>query len=121
MLVVGVVLVRNEDVFVEQAIRNIAAFCDRIYAVDHLSTDLTPEILRRLASELDHLTTARSPSSPPTSSDVFRPAEVSPRPSAVPLAAERVRGRPTARSCFTAGPATLACRVSALVAASRNY
>ena len=57
MQVVGVVLVRNEDVFVEQAIRNIAAFCDRIYAVDHLSTDLTPEILRRLASELDHLTT----------------------------------------------------------------
>ncbi len=50
MQVVGVVLVRNEDVFVEQAIRNIAAFCDRIYAVDHLSTDLTPEILRRLAT-----------------------------------------------------------------------
>jgi hypothetical protein len=60
MEVVGVVLVRNEDVFVEQAIRNIAAFCDRIYAVDHLSTDRTPEILRRLASELDHLTVQRS-------------------------------------------------------------
>jgi hypothetical protein len=58
--VVGVVLVRNEDVFVEQAIRNIAAFCDRIYAVDHLSTDRTPEILRRLVSELDHFTVQRS-------------------------------------------------------------
>jgi hypothetical protein len=60
MRVVGVVLVRNEDVFVEQAIRNIAAFCDRIHAVDHLSTDGTPEILRRLARELDHLTVQRS-------------------------------------------------------------
>jgi hypothetical protein len=58
--VVGVVLVRNEDVFVEQAIRNVAAFCDRIYAVDHLSTDRTPGILRRLASELDHVTVRRS-------------------------------------------------------------
>jgi hypothetical protein len=58
--VVGVVLVRNEDVFVEQSIRNIAAFCDRIHTVDHLSTDRTPEILRRLASELEHLTTQRS-------------------------------------------------------------
>ena len=29
MQVVGIVLVRNEDVFVEQAIRNVAGFCDR--------------------------------------------------------------------------------------------
>jgi len=58
--VVGVVLVHNEDVFVEQAIRNIARFCDRIYAVDHLSSDRTPEILHRLASELDHLEVRRS-------------------------------------------------------------
>ena len=60
MQVVGVVLVHNEDVFVEQAIRNIATFCDRIYAVDHLSTDRTPEILSRLARELDHVTVERS-------------------------------------------------------------
>ena len=39
MQVVGIVLVSNEDVFVERAIRNMAAFCDRIYAVDHLSSD----------------------------------------------------------------------------------
>ena len=51
----GIVLVRNEDVFVEQAIRNVASFCDRIHAVDHVSTDGTWEILRALTRELEHL------------------------------------------------------------------
>lgn len=51
---------RNEDVFVEQAVRNVAAFCDRIHVVDHLSTDRTPELLRGLAVELDHVTVERS-------------------------------------------------------------
>ncbi len=60
MQVVGVVLVHNEDVFVEQAVRNVAAFCDRIHVVDHLSTDNTPEILAQLATELDHVTVVRS-------------------------------------------------------------
>ena len=60
MQVVGVVLVHNEDVFVEQAIRNIAAACDRVHIVDHVSTDGTSEILRRLGRELDHVTCVRS-------------------------------------------------------------
>ncbi len=60
MQVVGVVLVHNEDRFVEQAIRNVAAFCDRIFAFDHVSTDRTHEILVRLAKELDHLTVCRT-------------------------------------------------------------
>lgn len=55
MQIVGSVLVRNEDRFLERAIRNVAAFCDRIHAVDHSSTDATPDILRSLAGELDHL------------------------------------------------------------------
>ena len=50
--IVGIVLVRNEDVFLEQAIRNVAAFCDRIHAVDHVSTDGTWEVLRALDREL---------------------------------------------------------------------
>ena len=37
--IVGSVLVRNEDTFVEQAIRNVVAFCDRIHVVDHCSTE----------------------------------------------------------------------------------
>lgn len=60
MRIVGVLLVRNEDVFVERAIRNVAGVCDRIHAVDHLSTDSTREILRSLAVELDHLDVRRA-------------------------------------------------------------
>jgi glycosyl transferase family 2 len=58
--IVGIVLVRNEDLFVEQAVRNTAAFCDRIHAVDHVSTDGTWDVLRRLADEYDHLDVRRS-------------------------------------------------------------
>jgi hypothetical protein len=58
--IVGIVLVHNEDVFVEQAIRNVAEFCDRIHAVDHVSTDRTWEILRNLADEFDHLDARRA-------------------------------------------------------------
>jgi glycosyltransferase involved in cell wall biosynthesis len=53
--IVGSVLVRNEDRFVEQSIRNVAGFCDRIHAVDHVSSDGTWEILRSLATQFDHL------------------------------------------------------------------
>lgn len=61
--VVGSMCVRNEDIFVEQAIRNVAAFCDRILVVDHLSADGTPEILRQLAGEYDHLLVRREANS----------------------------------------------------------
>jgi Glycosyl transferase family 2 len=61
--IVGSVLVRNEDVYVERAIRNVAAFCDRIHVVDHLSSDRTWPILRSLAGELGHLDLHRSPKS----------------------------------------------------------
>jgi hypothetical protein len=50
--VVGVVLVRDEDLFVEQAVRNVSAFCDELLLFDHRSRDRTPEILARLADEL---------------------------------------------------------------------
>jgi hypothetical protein len=58
--VVGSTLVRNEDAFVEQAIRNAAAFCDWIHVVDHVSSDSTSEILRELAREYDHLDVRRA-------------------------------------------------------------
>jgi hypothetical protein len=58
--IVGSVLVRNEDLFVEQSIRNVSRFCDRIHAVDHVSRDRTWEILRSLATEFDHLEVRRA-------------------------------------------------------------
>jgi glycosyltransferase involved in cell wall biosynthesis len=58
--ILGIVLVRNEDVFVERAIRNVVAFCDRIHVVDHVSDDRTWDIVRSLARELDHVDARRS-------------------------------------------------------------
>ena len=59
MQVVGISLVRNEDRFVRRALLNVASFCDRIFVADHMSIDRTPEILRALALELDHLEVKR--------------------------------------------------------------
>jgi hypothetical protein len=52
--VVGVVLVRDEDLFVERAVRNVAGFCDELLLFDHRSRDRTPQILAQLADELPH-------------------------------------------------------------------
>jgi glycosyltransferase involved in cell wall biosynthesis len=49
--IVAIVLIRNEDLFIERVIRNVLDFCDRIYVADHRSTDGTPGIVRRLAAE----------------------------------------------------------------------
>jgi hypothetical protein len=58
--IVGVVLVRNEDLLVEHAIRSVTDFCDRIHALDHVSTDGTWDILRALEREYDHLDARRT-------------------------------------------------------------
>ena len=60
MQFVGSVLVRNEDVFLERAIRNAAGFCDRMHVLDHMSDDGTPAILHALADELGTLDVRRS-------------------------------------------------------------
>ena len=60
MQIVGIALVRNEELFVERAIRNVVAFCDRVYVVDHVSDDGTWEIVRSLAREFEHLDVRRS-------------------------------------------------------------
>lgn len=44
-------LLRDEDGFVERALRNVVDFCDEIIVCDHGSRDATPEILNRLAEE----------------------------------------------------------------------
>ncbi len=49
--IVGIGLFRDEDRFVERAIRNVLGFCDELILVDHRSRDETPAILRRLARE----------------------------------------------------------------------
>lgn len=49
--IVAIVLIRNEDLFIEPVIRNVLDFCDRIHVADHQSTDGTPAIVRQLAAE----------------------------------------------------------------------
>ena len=61
--IVGISLVRNEDLFVETALRNAAAFCDELHIADHGSTDHTTAIARSLAGESPkiHLHSIRHP------------------------------------------------------------
>lgn len=49
--ILGIVLVRNEDLYVRCAIRNIVAACDEVLVLDHQSKDRTPGILRELEAE----------------------------------------------------------------------
>ncbi len=49
--IVGIVLVRNEDRFVRQAVENSRSFCDEMMLVDNGSTDGTPAILESLAAK----------------------------------------------------------------------
>jgi hypothetical protein len=49
--IVGLTVVRDEDFYVEQAVRNVAGFCDEVIVLEHRSIDATPEILARLATE----------------------------------------------------------------------
>ncbi len=53
--IVGIVLVHNEDLNVERAVRNISAFCDCLILCDHESKDGTPAILERLARDFSHV------------------------------------------------------------------
>ncbi len=48
MKIVGILLAKNEERFVERAVRNALDFCDEFLAVDNGSTDRTPEILKSL-------------------------------------------------------------------------
>lgn len=50
-LILAIVLIRNEDLFIEIVLRNILEFCDLIYVADHHSTDGTAEVVRRLAAQ----------------------------------------------------------------------
>ena len=51
MKLAAVTTVRNECDIIEAFVRHNAAFFDRLYILDHRSTDTTPKILRELADE----------------------------------------------------------------------
>jgi hypothetical protein len=47
--IVGILLVRNEDIFFEQAVLNVLDFCDRVLIADNYSTDRTWDLARKLS------------------------------------------------------------------------
>ncbi len=49
--IIASVLIRNEDIYIERAIRNIVDFCDTIIIADHQSRDRTFEICQKLRDE----------------------------------------------------------------------
>ena len=72
MRIVGISLVRDEDRFVEHAVRNVFGFCDELILVDHRSKDRTPEILERLAAESPIPTTLHRVEDPSASHDLVK-------------------------------------------------
>ena len=51
MHLAAVSMVRSEWDIIESFVRHNATFFDRLYILDHRSTDTTPDILRRLADD----------------------------------------------------------------------
>ena len=52
--IVAMVLVHNEDLHVERAVKNIASFCDRLILCDHQSSDGTTAILEKMERMFPH-------------------------------------------------------------------
>jgi hypothetical protein len=71
--VVGISLVRDEDLFVEQALRNVLDFCDELVLVDHRSRDGTHAILAALAAEHPERVRLYEVDDPAASHDLIAP------------------------------------------------
>jgi glycosyltransferase involved in cell wall biosynthesis len=50
MRIIGICLVRNEDIHLDRAVANAREFCDRVLIADHQSDDRTPEIAEAWAA-----------------------------------------------------------------------
>lgn len=55
MQIIGLFLVKNEDIYIERAVLNVLEFCDRIFIDDNESTDDTHSILLRLAERYEKI------------------------------------------------------------------
>ena len=53
--IVGLLLVKNEDIHIQWVINNILDFCDHIMVLDNHSTEHTWEILEHLAGKTDKI------------------------------------------------------------------
>jgi len=71
--IIGIVLVRNENLFVSQAVTNVLDFCDQIFLVDNGSTDGTAELLMELAGRLPEKLSYHRITHPSASHELIKP------------------------------------------------
>lgn len=71
--IIGIVLVRNEDLFVRRAVENVIEFCDRIFLVDNGSTDGTAGLLIALASRFPEKLSYHRIAHPSESHELIKP------------------------------------------------
>jgi glycosyltransferase involved in cell wall biosynthesis len=71
--IIGIILVRNEDIFLEQAVRNVLSACDRLLIADHKSSDGTPAIIESLRREYPEKIEARRIAEPGESHAMLQP------------------------------------------------
>ena len=71
--ILGIVLVKNEDLFVRRAVGNAREFCDRLLLVDHRSGDRTARILQEFASDFPGKAAFHHISHPGESHDLLKP------------------------------------------------
>ena len=57
--IVGIILVKNEDIFIKQVVLNIINFCDLIFIADNMSSDQTYEIGLELAERFQKIECCR--------------------------------------------------------------
>lgn len=53
--VIGISLVRNEDLYLRQVITNVAEVCDKIIILDNNSSDDTPKVIADLQKDFSHI------------------------------------------------------------------
>lgn len=73
MRITGILLVKDEDLYVETAVRNALEFCDEFIAVDNGSQDCTPEILQKISGESSSRFTYHRAEHPRLSHDLIAP------------------------------------------------
>ncbi len=54
--IIGICLVKNEDIYIERVLKNISGFCDKIRVIDNGSTDDTIEIVKKCIKRFSNIT-----------------------------------------------------------------
>ena len=57
--IIGICLIKNEDLFIERVLKNVLDFCDEVIVLDNMSADNTFDIVNKLASNYSKITAHR--------------------------------------------------------------